>query len=103
MKEIPQIRPADLPEAHGFLVVDVREPSEWDHVHLPGAVHIPLGKLQQNYSQLPVNRKLLLLCHHGIRSQRAAEFLAKMGYDVSNLSGGIDRWSLERDASVIRY
>ncbi|MGA0333638.1 MAG: rhodanese-like domain-containing protein [Kiritimatiellia bacterium] len=103
MSDNPQIPPSALPENHGYLLVDVREVSEWHFVHLPLSRHIPLGELPRRYQELPGDQKLLLLCHHGMRSQRAAEFLAGKGFTVANLSGGIDRWARERDPSLPRY
>jgi rhodanese-related sulfurtransferase len=103
MTEIPQISPSILPDDHAFLILDVRERSEWNYVHLPGALHLPLGELSQRYKELPSDRELLLLCHHGMRSQRAAEFLKQKGFTVNNLAGGIDRWAIEKDAELKRY
>jgi len=103
MTSIPQLDPSALPPDHNYLIVDVREPSEWNMVHIPESLHLPLGKLPLRYKELPRDRDLLLLCHHGMRSQRAAEFLSEKGFKVSNLSGGIDRWATERDPSLPRY
>lgn len=103
MKDIPQITPSALPADHEFLILDVREISEWQLVHIPGSRHLPMGELPLRYRELPADREILVLCHHGMRSQRAAVFLAGKGYRVTNLSGGIDRWASERDPSLRRY
>lgn len=103
MTQVPQLTPDQIPDTHDFLILDVREPHEWDLVHLPGSVHLPLRNLPRHWQDLPKDRKILCLCHHGMRSQRAAEFLASQGLKVSNLSGGIDRWALEKDPGLPRY
>lgn len=84
-------------------LLDVREPSEFSTANLGGTL-IPLGELTQRYQELDPNRETVVLCHHGVRSAQAVTFLQKMGYDkVSNLRGGIDRWSSKIDPTVPRY
>jgi adenylyltransferase/sulfurtransferase len=85
-------------------VIDVREPHEWEIARIPGARLIPLGALPNAMSSLDPRREIVLHCHHGIRSARAAELLRSAGFTrVWNLAGGIERWSDEVDASVARY
>lgn len=104
MSDISQITPSELKTKHDYLILDVREPHEWDFVNLSGSVHLPLGQLPFRYSELPRNRKILCLCHHGMRSQRAAEFLKQKGFNqVLNLEGGIDLCSLKLDRTLPRY
>jgi len=101
---VVQVSPSEASKRTDWVVVDVRERHEVDLVRLPGSIHVPLRDLPHRWNQLPANRPLLLLCHHGMRSQRAAEFLVHQGLnDVSNLSGGIDRWAREVDPSLPRY
>lgn len=86
------------------LLLDVREPMEWDLVRLPGAVHVPLGRLHDRIATLPLEEDIVVYCHHGTRSAMAAEFLREQGATrVRNLSGGIDRWSRDVDPTVARY
>jgi rhodanese-related sulfurtransferase len=104
MMDIPQLNPSELKTEHNYLILDVRETHEWEFVHLPGSVHVPLRQLSTRHCEFPRNRKILCLCHHGMRSQRAAEFLKQKGFDqVLNLQGGIDRCSLELDSTLPRY
>jgi len=65
---------------------------------------IPMNDIPGRLAELDPQRPVAVLCHHGARSQRVAMFLASNGFaTVANVAGGIDAWSLERDASVPRY
>ena len=72
--------------------------------HLPDSRLVPLATLPRTLPALDRERPVVVLCHHGIRSASAAEFLRRQGFRrVWNLAGGIERWSREVDASVPRY
>ena len=60
----------------GAVLVDVREPDEFDEVHAEGAVLIPLGDVPERRGEIPPDQDTLLICRSGARSQRAAEYLA---------------------------
>jgi rhodanese-related sulfurtransferase len=65
---------------------------------------VPLGQLPARLRELPEDRDLVLVCHHGNRSQNAAQWLAQNGYpNVHNLRGGIEAWAVEVDPAVGRY
>ncbi|MDB5968458.1 MAG: sulfurtransferase [Hydrocarboniphaga sp.] len=90
--------------AGGAVLLDVRLPEELAIAALPGAVNIPLNDLPERIGELNPKAPIAVLCHHGVRSERAARFLERSGFgDVSHLAGGIDAWSLEIDESVPRY
>jgi rhodanese-related sulfurtransferase len=75
--------------------VDCREPNEWNLGHLPNAIYIPRGKLEQNI-EAAVDRdaKVIVYCASGNRSVLAAETMQQMGYkDVASMSGGIREWA----------
>jgi rhodanese-related sulfurtransferase len=100
-QELTPAKAAGFPNA---LFLDVREPHEWDTVHLPGAVLIPLAELPSKADSLPKERPIIVVCHHGIRSQRGAQFLRKRGFkEVYNLIGGINRWAVDLDPTMVRY
>jgi adenylyltransferase/sulfurtransferase len=85
-------------------LVDVREPYEWRIARIEGARLIPLSHFGAALSELSPDREIVLYCHHGPRSQTAAEFLVEQGFGrVWNLTGGIDRWSAEVDPTVATY
>jgi rhodanese-related sulfurtransferase len=69
-------------------LVDVRQPAEFATGHLPEAVNIPLDSIESNCGAIPKDRKVVTICAHGVRSVKAAQALAKKGYDVASISGG---------------
>lgn len=86
------------------LVLDVREPFEVEIGRIEGSLHIPLRELPDRWKDLPRDRPIIAQCHHGMRSQRATEFLRARGLPaVMNLAGGIDAWSDQIDPSIPRY
>jgi rhodanese-related sulfurtransferase len=87
-------------------LLDVREPEEHAFCALPGSRLIPLGDIPDRIEELSDwrDRDVVVYCHHGVRSAHAIVFLESAGFSrLANLSGGIDRWSLEVDPSVPRY
>lgn len=87
-----------------LILLDVREPYEFAFAQIAGSLLVPLGQLQQCLHELDSQREIVVICHHGIRSQQAAEFLAYNGFTkIFNLSGGIDAWSCQCDVDVPRY
>lgn len=85
------------------VLLDVREASEVNICPVPGAVHIPMREVPARLSSLNAADAIVVLCHHGIRSQQVVFFLESRGYGaVYNLNGGVDAWS-RLDASVPRY
>jgi sulfur-carrier protein adenylyltransferase/sulfurtransferase len=89
-----------------LLLVDVREPAEWETAHIEGARLIPLGELEEHLEELADwrERPVVVHCHHGGRSAKACARLAEAGFArVENLTGGIEAWSLTVDPDVPRY
>ena len=87
-----------------FMLVDVREPYEYEIARIEGSRLIPLGELETHISDLPRTGTLVLQCHSGGRSEHATRLLQEAGFEnVYNLEGGIDAWSLEIDPAVPRY
>ncbi|HZR79756.1 MAG TPA: rhodanese-like domain-containing protein [Candidatus Binatia bacterium] len=103
-----EISPAELRDrlttATPPLVLDVREPKEIALARFDGALAIPMGDVPARVEDLPRDREIVVLCHHGVRSAQVASFLVHHGLDrVVNLRGGIDAWSLQVDPGVPRY
>ena len=107
---IPQLTPGELARwredaaREPPVLVDVREPWEFELARIEGSLLVPLGELPRRVHELPRGRPLVMGCHTGRRSQNAAMFLAQSGFtDVQNLSGGVEGWAVEVDPSMRRY
>jgi len=93
-----------MDEKKKFVLVDVREESEYKINRLPASKLIPLGNLPERVHELDSADEIVVHCHFGGRSAKAVELLRKMGFKkVKNLAGGIDAWSTEVDPSCPRY
>lgn len=87
-----------------LILLDVREPDEVATASIPWALTIPMREIPARIDELPRDKPLVVMCHHGGRSERVAQFLAMNGYgNAVNLTGGIDAWSASVDPSVPRY
>ena len=87
-----------------FLLLDVREQYEYDICHIEGSLLIPLSTVPQHLSDLPKDKNIVILCHLGMRSASAVNYLKANGFEkVSNLLGGINSWAVEVDDSVAIY
>jgi rhodanese-related sulfurtransferase len=105
-----QLSPAELAErlksSNAPRLLDVREPDEHHYAALPNSKLVPLGELMERLDELELwkGEEIVVYCHHGIRSMRAIAQLRHAGFGrLWNLSGGIDRWSLEVDPALRRY
>ena len=91
-----QINAADLATrlaGHDVTLVDVRNRSEWDHGHIDGAIHIPVGHLSARLAEVPRGLPIVVQCQGGVRSAIASSVLLALGVaDVINLTGGYDEW-----------
>jgi rhodanese-related sulfurtransferase len=86
------------------LMLDVREPWEWDTARIAGATLIPMREVPARIGELDRSREVVAICHHGGRSQQVATFLEKNGFSkVHNLAGGVDAWSRTVDPAVPQY
>jgi adenylyltransferase/sulfurtransferase len=102
------ITPAELEErlrgGDAPLVVDVREPGEYELARVEGARLLPLSRFDEWAATLDPERETVFMCHHGVRSGQVCAFLARRGFaKLHNLAGGIDQWSREVDPGVPRY
>lgn len=121
MRDTPPEPPMDLPwevtpslafqlcqADPDVLIVDVREPWEWDLVHLPQAYLLPLGQLMsaplEEKGRLLSATHILTLCHHGVRSRQAASWLRQQGFKrTQSIRGGIEAWAGDVDPTLVRY
>ena len=95
---------AKLDRGDRFVLVDVREPFEYDICRIPGSRLIPLGQLPSRMSELDSADEIVLQCKSGVRSARALKLLQEAGFGkLSNLDGGIAAWADQVDPSVPKY
>ena len=95
---------ARLAKGDAVVVLDVREPWEFDIASLPNTTLVPLQSLPSAINRLDPDAEYVVICHHGSRSDMAANWMRSQGYaSVRNLVGGIEAWSLEVDSTVPRY
>ena len=96
----PQVPSVDAQEAGsrisaGALVIDVREQAEWDQARIPGALHRPIGSINDWFTDLPTDRDIIVQCHSGSRSAQVVKALSSQAgmHNVWNLAGGIVAWA----------
>ena len=107
-ERLPEIGPAALKSrldaGEDIFVLDVREPHEFEIARIPGTTLIPLGTLPQHVHELDATADIVIHCKSGVRSGKAQRLLKEMGFSrVTNLAGGILRWSDEVDSGVPKY
>lgn len=86
------------------VIVDVREP--WEHAicSLPEARLVPMQQIPARVDELPRERDIVVVCHHGMRSWQVADYLVSVGFTrLYNLSGGIAAWAQEVDPQMAQY
>ena len=86
-------------------IVDVREPWEFATAHVAGSLEMPMGDVPSRaHQELDPDERLLVICHHGIRSMNTAVWLRNQGFEqAQSIRGGIDAWTQEVDSTVSRY
>ncbi len=102
------VSPGDLEQVlssgQGLRLVDVRDPWEFDLCRIAGSENIPMGELMGRLDTLGKAEPIVVICHHGTRSQQVAAYLDSLGYNnVMNLEGGVDAWSRLIDPEMPKY
>lgn len=86
------------------LLLDVREPWEFEICHIADSLLIPMGQIPTSFEKLEPERETVLICHHGVRSMQVAIFLQSRGFKhLWNLQGGIDAWAHDIDPDMASY
>jgi rhodanese-related sulfurtransferase len=88
------------------LLLDVREPWEFQICRLEGSELVPMREIPRVVEEqvLDRERKIVVICHHGIRSRQVGLYLEHQGFeDVINLQGGVEAWAREVDPSMPQY
>ena len=105
---VPEISPVEvkkwMDEQKPFVLVDVREPHEFQICRIPGSTLIPLGDVPKRMNELNSADEIVVHCRSGVRSAKAVELLMKSGFrKIHNLKGGVLAWSDQVDPSVPKY
>ncbi len=86
------------------VLLDVREPWEFQTCHINGALMIPMNAIPDRLSELDSKQAIVCICHHGMRSLQIATFLEQNGFtNISNLTGGVHAWARQVDHTMPTY
>lgn len=86
------------------VLLDVREPWEYEICHIAGAKLVPMGVIAVRVDELDPAAETVVICHHGIRSARVGAFLESRGFqDIVNLEGGVAAWAEQVDPGMPTY
>ena len=86
------------------LLLDVREPWEFEVCSIAGSSLIPMGQITANVDKLDPQQEIVIICHHGIRSRQTGYYLERMGFsNLINLDGGVEAWAREVDPNMQTY
>lgn len=91
---VPEATVAEFAPLHeqGAFLVDVREPYEYREGHVPGAISIPMGELEERLAEIPADKEVYVICAAGHRSYQGAEFLIEKGRHATSIAGGTTGW-----------
>ena len=103
-----EIRPEEvkqkLESGEKLMLLDVREPWEFETANIPASVLIPMDQLPMRIQELDPDEHIVVMCHHGVRSATVTEWLRRQGFEsVQSMRGGIDMWSHIVDPKVPVY
>lgn len=86
------------------LLLDVREPWEFNICRIEGSINIPMQDIPARLQELDDEQQIVAICHHGMRSAQVAMFLERQGFKhVINLTGGVAAWAAQVDPSLPQY
>ena len=86
------------------LLLDVREPWEFEICHIDGSINLPMGQIPQNMARFQDVPEIVVICHHGIRSQHVIRFMQQqISNELINLEGGVEAWARQVDADMPVY
>lgn len=95
---------AALQETEKPILLDVREDIERRICYIPNSLHIPMGQIPLQWNSLPRDQRILVYCHHGMRSLQTVHYLRDHGLlQTQSVQGGIDAWSRNIDPTIARY
>jgi len=105
-----QMTPTELatwladPQRPAPVLLDVREPWEFEICHLDGSQAMPMGSVPARFAELDRAAETVVICHHGARSAQVGMFLERQGFEnVINLTGGVAGWAAQVDPRMAKY
>ncbi|HEX8926038.1 MAG TPA: rhodanese-like domain-containing protein [Terriglobales bacterium] len=102
--EIQPEEASHLQKTGDVVLLDVREPWERDTARIEPSQHIPMGDIPARVQEIDPDQRVIIYCHHGVRSLNVVAWLRQQGYEqVQSMTGGIDRWSRFIDPKVPLY
>jgi rhodanese-related sulfurtransferase len=103
--EISATDAAALLKQKGARLIDVREPWEFETARVEGSLLMPMGDVPSRaHQELDPEGRLVVVCHHGIRSMNVTVWLRNQGFEqAQSVRGGIDAWAAEVDPAIARY
>lgn len=104
MKQISPEEAHERMDDEDFIILDVREEYEIEAASVRKFVHIPMREIPARMDELPQDKSIAVMCHHGSRSARVTQFLEQQGFDnVANIRGGIEEYASSTPSEVPRY
>lgn len=101
---VKQLREHLEDSSEQLFLLDVREQWEFEKCSIAGSILIPMSNIHNNLNKIDKSKKIVVICHHGVRSFQIAYFLEKNGFtNVINLTGGVDSWAREIDPNMTLY
>ena len=100
----PEQLKARLAQPEPPVLLDVREPWEFQTCRIEGSISIPMGNVVARIEELDPQTPVVAICHHGVRSRQVALYLERAGFtDVGNLLGGVAAWATDVDPNMPKY
>lgn len=104
MRAMPATQLVNYLQSESPVLIDVREPWEFDICYIDNSINIPMGQIPQSLEQFENGKEFVLICHHGVRSMHVIQFLQAQSIEnLINLEGGVDAWAREVDPSMPVY
>jgi len=93
-----------LENSEAYFLLDVREPFEYQIASLQNSELIPMNQIPECFQRLDKKQSIVVICHHGMRSEQVAYYLVQQGFEkIFNLTGGIHAWANACDAEMALY
>ncbi len=101
----PEEVKAEFDRGESFILLDVREPWEFEAASIAGSKHRPMGDVPSRaHQELDPDEHIVVVCHHGVRSMSVTNWLRQQGFEkAQSMSGGIDAWARQIDGKVSLY